>query len=185
MVDIPLAKVRYSPPTLGHSARLATDLSVGVSPRRAHSAGFAVASALRAPKGMVALAHVYHGSSEVASSLRAPEGMVASAHVYHSLCEVASALRAPEGVVASAHIDMIITVLNEVALALSRNGEGCLQLGPGRLSTARPRQPCESDHKGAHPFAPRVIKSSGLVDLELDPLMCPITAHTVNMRIGQ
>ncbi|MQL92944.1 hypothetical protein Taro_025577 [Colocasia esculenta] len=33
--------VRYSPPTLGHSARLATDLSVGVSPRRAHSAGFA------------------------------------------------------------------------------------------------------------------------------------------------
>ncbi|MQL99057.1 hypothetical protein Taro_031775 [Colocasia esculenta] len=33
--------VRYSPPTLGHSARLATDLSVRVSPRRAHSAGFA------------------------------------------------------------------------------------------------------------------------------------------------
>ncbi|MQL99793.1 hypothetical protein Taro_032521, partial [Colocasia esculenta] len=39
-VDTPQAKVRYSPPTLGHSARLATDLSVGVSPRRAHSAGF-------------------------------------------------------------------------------------------------------------------------------------------------
>ncbi|MQM06771.1 hypothetical protein Taro_039601, partial [Colocasia esculenta] len=37
----PLAKVRYSPPTLRHSARLATDLSVRVSPRRAHSAGFA------------------------------------------------------------------------------------------------------------------------------------------------
>ncbi|MQL86495.1 hypothetical protein Taro_019021, partial [Colocasia esculenta] len=30
-----------SPPTLRHSVRLATDLSVGVSPRRAHSAGFA------------------------------------------------------------------------------------------------------------------------------------------------
>ncbi|MQL93259.1 hypothetical protein Taro_025897 [Colocasia esculenta] len=41
MVDTPQAKVRYSPPTLRHSARLATDLSVEVSPRRAHSAGFA------------------------------------------------------------------------------------------------------------------------------------------------
>ncbi|MQL84205.1 hypothetical protein Taro_016706 [Colocasia esculenta] len=44
------------------------------------------------------------------------------------------------------------------------------------LSTARPRKSCESDHKGAHRFVPRVIKSSGLADLELDTLMCLITA---------
>ncbi|MQM23938.1 hypothetical protein Taro_057008 [Colocasia esculenta] len=41
MVDTPLSKVRYSSPTLGHSAQLATGLSVGVSPRRAHAADFA------------------------------------------------------------------------------------------------------------------------------------------------
>ncbi|MQL79685.1 hypothetical protein Taro_012124 [Colocasia esculenta] len=41
LTHTPQAKVRYSPPTLHHSARLATDLSIGVSPRRAHSAGFA------------------------------------------------------------------------------------------------------------------------------------------------
>ncbi|MQM12476.1 hypothetical protein Taro_045389 [Colocasia esculenta] len=45
---------------LRHSARLATDLSVGVSPRRAHSAGFAGreqlrTSAKRASKGFIGL----------------------------------------------------------------------------------------------------------------------------------
>ncbi|MQM23047.1 hypothetical protein Taro_056108, partial [Colocasia esculenta] len=34
------------------------------------------------PEGAVALARVYHSSSEVASALRALEGVVASAHVY-------------------------------------------------------------------------------------------------------
>ncbi|MQL82606.1 hypothetical protein Taro_015081 [Colocasia esculenta] len=67
----------------------------------------------------------------------------------------------------------------------SRSTDSKAMVCASRASTARPRRPRESDHKGAHRFAPRVIESLGLADLELGPLMCPITARTVNRRKRQ
>ncbi|MQL75512.1 hypothetical protein Taro_007888, partial [Colocasia esculenta] len=50
-----------------------------------------------------------------------------------------------------------------------RPRRSCLQLGPGSLAnpTSENSHSCTSGHR-----------SSGRADLELGPLMCPITAHT-------